>query len=130
MAVKAAVGGDAAAPEMDGIARHDHSAEVGRPRGAALRDQPEEPCTQSCGDVGHRFSRTPGLVAAGRLLVFVLLGSIAIIVPVIVYFAGGERAAAVLAGWKEFLVANNPVIMAILLLVFGMVLIGKGIAQL
>ena len=46
-----------------------------------------------------------------------------------VYFAGGDRAAAVLAGWKQFLVANNPVIMAILLLVFGMVLIGNGIAQ-
>ena len=64
------------------------------------------------------------------LLVFVVLGSIAIIVPVIVYFAGGDRAAAVLAGWKQFLVANNPVIMAVLLLVFGMVLIGNGIAQL
>jgi threonine/homoserine/homoserine lactone efflux protein len=64
------------------------------------------------------------------LLVFVLVGSIAIIVPVVVYFAGGDRAAAVLAGWKEFLVDNNPVIMAVLLLVFGMVLIGKGISQL
>jgi threonine/homoserine/homoserine lactone efflux protein len=74
-----------------------------------------------------------GLSASSQLvalLVFVVVGSIAIIVPVIVYLAGGDRAAAVLAGWKGFLVANNPVIMAILLLVFGMVLIGKGIAQL
>jgi len=74
-----------------------------------------------------------GLSASSQLvalLVFAILGSIAIIVPVVVYFAGGDRAAAVLAGWKQFLVANNPVIMAVLLLVFGMVLIGKGIAQL
>ncbi len=74
-----------------------------------------------------------GLSASSQLValvVFVLIGSIAIIVPVIVYFAGGDRAAAVLSGWKEFLVANNPVIMAVLLLVFGMVLIGKGIGQL
>ena len=74
-----------------------------------------------------------GLSASSQavaLLVFVVLGSIAIVVPVIVYFAGGERAAAVLAGWKQFLVANNPVIMAVLLVVFGMVLIGNGIAQL
>ena len=74
-----------------------------------------------------------GLPASSQLvalLVFVVLGSIAIIVPVVVYFAGGDRAAAVLAGWKQFLVANNPVIMAVLLLVLGMVLIGNGIAQL
>ncbi len=63
-----------------------------------------------------------GLAASSQLvalLAFVLLGSVAILVPVIVYFAGGDRAAAVLAGWKVFLVANNPVIMAVLLLVFG-----------
>ena len=74
-----------------------------------------------------------GLPASSQLvalLAFVLVGSIAIFVPVIVYFAGGDRAAAVLAGWKEFLIANNPVIMAVLLLVFGVVLIGKGIGQL
>ena len=74
-----------------------------------------------------------GLSASSQLvalLVFAVLGSIAIIVPVLVYFAGGDRAAAVLAGWKQFLVANNPVIMAVLLLVLGMVLIGNGIAQL
>lgn len=74
-----------------------------------------------------------GLSASSQvvaLLVFVLVASIAIIVPVVVYFAGGDRAASVLAGWKEFLIANNPAIMAVLLLVFGMVLIGKGIAQL
>ena len=74
-----------------------------------------------------------GLSASSQLvalLVFAVLGSIAIIVPVLVYFAGGDRAAAVLASWKQFLVANNPVIMAVLLLVLGMVLIGNGIAQL
>ena len=73
------------------------------------------------------LSESSQLVA---LLVFVVLGSLAIIVPVVVYFAGGDRAAGVLAGWKAFLVANNPVIMAVLLLVFGMVLIGNGIARL
>lgn len=74
-----------------------------------------------------------GLSASAELVAlvaFVIMASITIIAPVVVYFAGGDRAAAVLAGWKEYLVANNPVIMAILLLVFGMVLIGQGIAQL
>jgi hypothetical protein len=76
---------------------------------------------------------TAGLSGSSQLvalLVFVVLASLAIIVPVVVYFAGGDRAAAVLSSWKQFLVANNPVIMATLLLVFGMVLIGNGIAQL
>jgi Sap, sulfolipid-1-addressing protein len=73
-----------------------------------------------------------GLSASSQvvaLLAFAIMGSIAIIVPVVVHFAGGDRAAGVLARWKQILVANNPVIMAVLLLVFGMVLIGKGIAQ-
>ncbi len=76
---------------------------------------------------------TAGLPASSQLvtlLAFVLLASVAILVPVIVYIAGGDNAAVVLAGWKEFLVANNPVIMAVLLLVFGAHLIGQGIAQL
>ena len=74
-----------------------------------------------------------GLSASSQLvalLVFVVLASLAIIVPVVVYLAAGDGAAAVLAGWKQFLVTNNPVIMAVLLLVVGMVLIGNGIAQL
>jgi Sap, sulfolipid-1-addressing protein len=60
--------------------------------------------------------------------VFILLGSVGIIAPLVVYFVMGDRAAAVLDGWKAFLAANNAAIMCVLFLVFGVVLIGKAIA--
>jgi threonine/homoserine/homoserine lactone efflux protein len=64
------------------------------------------------------------------LVVLVLIGSIGIIAPVAVYFAMGDRAARVLGGWKTWLSANNATVMFVLFLVFGVVLIGKGISGL
>jgi Na+/H+ antiporter NhaA len=63
-------------------------------------------------------------------VVLVALGSLGIIAPVAVYFAMGDRAAQVLDGWKEWLSADNAVVMAVLFLVFGAVLVGKGIGGL
>lgn len=59
--------------------------------------------------------------------VFVVLASLAIAVPVLVYLFGGERAAAELDGWKTWLSVHNAAIMAVLFLVFGAVLVGQGI---
>jgi hypothetical protein len=64
------------------------------------------------------------------LLVLILVGSVGIIVPVAVYFAMGDRAAPVLDGWKTWLSANNATVMIVLFLVFGVVLLGKGIGGL
>jgi hypothetical protein len=59
--------------------------------------------------------------------VFILIGSIGIIAPLVVYLAMGQRAAAILDGWKAFLASNDAAIMCVLFLVFGCVLAGKGI---
>jgi threonine/homoserine/homoserine lactone efflux protein len=64
------------------------------------------------------------------LMAVVLIGSISIIAPVLVYFAGGDKSAKVLDDWKIWLTANNAVIMAVLLLVLGVVLLGQGISGL
>jgi hypothetical protein len=65
------------------------------------------------------------------LLLMILLASIAIIVPVAVYFLlGEEKAARVLDGWKTWLQANNSAVMIVLFVVFGVVLVGKGIGGL
>ncbi len=48
-------------------------------------------------------------------------------VPVVVYLAGGERAAGVLEGWKTWLSTNNTAMMAVLFLVFGVVLFSQGL---
>jgi Sap, sulfolipid-1-addressing protein len=71
-----------------------------------------------------------GAEQALALVVLVALGSLGIIAPVAVYFAMGDRAAQVLDGWKEWLSADNAVVMAVLFLVFGAVLVGKGIGGL
>ena len=70
-------------------------------------------------------------VAAGEgvatLAVFVVIGSLSIIAPLGVYFVMGARASATLGGWKEWLAAHESAVMVVLLLVFGVVLVGKGI---
>jgi hypothetical protein len=72
----------------------------------------------------------PGFQQAVVLIVLILVGSLGVIAPVAVYYAMGEKSEAVLDGWREWLVANNATIMFVLLLVFGVVLFGKGIAGL
>lgn len=64
------------------------------------------------------------------LLVLVLVGSLGIIAPVGVYLGMGDRSAQVLDGWKTWLAANNTTVMMVLLTVFGVVLVGKGIGGL
>jgi hypothetical protein len=64
------------------------------------------------------------------LFVLLLVGSVGIIVPVAVYFAMGDRALPVLDGWKTWLSSNNAAVMIVLFLVFGVVLLGKGIGGL
>lgn len=64
------------------------------------------------------------------LLVLVIIGSLGVIAPVGVYLSMGDRAAEVLDGWKTWLSANNATVMFLLFLVFGVVLIGKGISGL
>ena len=74
-----------------------------------------------------------GLSGGGQavvLIVLVLVGSLGIIAPVAVYFAMGDKAAPVLDEWKSWLSANNAAVMVVLFLVFGVVLVGKGIGGL
>jgi hypothetical protein len=75
-----------------------------------------------------------GLSGAQQLVVLLLLilfASIAIIAPVAVYFLlGEEKAARILDGWKTWLQANNSAVMIVLFVVFGVVLLGKGIGGL
>ena len=52
-------------------------------------------------------------------VLFVLIASISVAVPVLYYLAAGERAEKTLNGWKAWLIANNNVIMTLLFLVLG-----------
>lgn len=60
-------------------------------------------------------------------IVFTVLAASTVAVPVIAYFAARERATAWLQDLKSWLTANNAAVMATLLLVIGVVMIGKGL---
>ena len=61
---------------------------------------------------------------------FVLLGSATVIGAVLYRLVRGDRAEAGLASAKAFMAANNAVIMMVVLLIFGVKLLGDGLAGL
>jgi threonine/homoserine/homoserine lactone efflux protein len=61
-------------------------------------------------------------------LVFALIGTLGVAAPVVIYFAMGERAGTLLDGLKRWMMHNNVVIMAVLLLVIGANLVGEAIS--
>ncbi|WP_353827096.1 GAP family protein [Agromyces sp. SYSU T0242] len=67
--------------------------------------------------------------AAVALLVFTVIASASVAVPVIAYLAASRRMAEPLERLRGWLVHNNATVMAVLLLVIGVVLIGKGIGN-
>ena len=67
---------------------------------------------------------------AAVLIIYIALGASTVLAPVAVYLAMGDRAARILGGWRTWLAENNTVVTALLLLVFAVVLIGKGITGL
>ena len=63
-------------------------------------------------------------------LVFALIGTLGVGIPVIIYFAMGTRSEKLLAGLKDWMSAHNAVIMTVLCLVIAAKLIGDGISGL
>jgi threonine/homoserine/homoserine lactone efflux protein len=68
--------------------------------------------------------------AAGTLAVFIIVGSLSILAPVVIYFAMGAKAAVILDEMKTWMAGNNAAIMSVLLLVLGAKLIGDAIGGL
>jgi Sap, sulfolipid-1-addressing protein len=64
------------------------------------------------------------------LAVFVLIGSIGVLAPLVLYLVAGEGAARTLDNWKTWAAIHNAAVMAVLFLVFGLKLVGDGIAVL
>ena len=62
--------------------------------------------------------------------VFAVIATIGVAVPVVIYFAMGERSAELLGRLKGWMRRNSPVIVAAVLLVIGVTLIGDGIGGL
>jgi threonine/homoserine/homoserine lactone efflux protein len=62
--------------------------------------------------------------------VFVLVASIGVGAPVVIYFLLGERSQELLARLKDWMARNNALIMAVLLLIIGVKLTGDAISGL
>ena len=72
----------------------------------------------------------PASEAVVSLLVFVIIASLTIAVPVIYYLIGGDAARTRLDTVKEWLALHNDAVMTVLFLVLGVNLISKGIPPL
>jgi hypothetical protein len=68
--------------------------------------------------------------ATVSLIVFVVVGSLTIALPVVYYLVGGDRAHATLDNLKAWLTVHNDAVMSILFLVFGANLIANAIPPL
>jgi threonine/homoserine/homoserine lactone efflux protein len=74
-----------------------------------------------------------GIDAADEMIalaVFILIGTIGVGGPVVLYLALGERSRKLLDGIKSWMAANNAAIMAVITLVIGAKLLGDGISGL
>jgi hypothetical protein len=69
---------------------------------------------------------TAVLVAAG----FVLVATVSVTIPLLMYLAGGQAAERKIAGVKDWLLANENAVMMVLFLVVGAMLVGRGIRDL
>jgi threonine/homoserine/homoserine lactone efflux protein len=67
--------------------------------------------------------------AALAILVFVLIAACTVAVPVIAYLVASKRMAGPLESLRVWLVHNNATVMALVLLVIGVVVIGKGLGS-
>jgi hypothetical protein len=63
-------------------------------------------------------------------LVFALIGTLGVGIPVAIYFAMGARSEKLLAGLKDWMSAHNAVIMTVLCLIIAAKLIGDAITGL
>ncbi len=65
---------------------------------------------------------------AGSLAIFVLIGTVGVAAPVVLYFALGDRSRAVLDDLRGWLAAHNAVIMSVLFVVIGFKILGDAIS--
>ncbi|UNK71571.1 GAP family protein [Microbacterium sp. H1-D42] len=63
------------------------------------------------------------------VLIFALIASLTVAIPVITAIAAPKKAADVLSGIRTWLTANNAVIMTVLFIVLGVSVVGKGLGN-
>jgi threonine/homoserine/homoserine lactone efflux protein len=82
-------------------------------------------CIAAGVSIGSASLATSGVIAS--VLVFTIIASSTVAIPVIGYLVAADRLREPLAKLKVWLQDNNTTVMSVLILVVGVVLIGKGI---
>lgn len=82
----------------------------------------------SAGVIGQ--SGLNGSEQAVVYVIFIVLTTLGVLLPMIVFLAAGEKGAVILDDVREWLVGNNATIMAVLFLILGFNIIGKGLGGL
>jgi len=72
----------------------------------------------------------PGGQQAIAYLVFALIGTLGVGIPLVIYFAMGTRSERLLAGLKDWMSTHDAVIMTVLCLIIAAKLIGDGVSGL
>ena len=77
--------------------------------------------------------QTANLTQGGEnvaFLVFTILSSLTILLPIAGYFLAKEKAEVMFGEWKSWLITNNGIVMILLFLFLGTLLIGRGMRML
>lgn len=75
-------------------------------------------------------SGVAGGTQMGVVVVYAVFASLGVIAPLVVTIALGPRSEDILIGWRTWLMDNNTAVMAVILVVIGAVVMGKGLAAL
>ena len=123
-------GEEPSAAVLDGRHRPGDGTEGRRSRCAAVGREPEEPRAlrgRRRDDRGADLSTSDTLVSVA---VFVALASSTVVIPVLAYLVAHDRMQEPLDELRRWLTVNNATVMSVLLLVIGVVILGKGIGGL
>lgn len=72
----------------------------------------------------------PKQAAVGAFIVFVITASLGILLPLLIFTLRRAWAESMLAAWRAWLVANANAVIAVVLLILGLLFVGRGIATL
>lgn len=73
---------------------------------------------------------TPTIASqAVAYLLFALIASSSVVLPVVAYIAAREQAQAMFDTWKDWLIHNNQAVLSVVLLVVGIFLIARGLGM-
>jgi hypothetical protein len=96
----------------------------------AVVTNPKNMALTVAGCIEISAARASVLESAFLLIIFVVISSLGVAAPVILYLLGGDASKKTIEAWKQWLVLHKQTVMALLFIVFGLSFVVKGLAGL